>query len=182
MIDSNSFRRFAFVGAAALALVLSGCSASGAAPADETATATADALPSTPAPSAPTADPTPTAAAAPEPAPPAPEPAAPTWESIDGTWCSSAFPTDCLVIAGQTDTTWGLPISFVSEQAGCFLGLEEGANVLFCPAGVPTPGAELSPGTGEPGRDNPAFDRLWVYNGQGPDTLFREDDLTAATA
>lgn len=68
----------------------------------------------------------------------------PVWEDINGTWCGghdgSCFTIDLNTLGGTSDST----ITYKKMWGGCFnggalpKGMGGGANVLYCPAGVPT--------------------------------------------
>jgi hypothetical protein len=111
----------------------------------------------------------------------------PTWEDVDGTWCRTVDPSTCITIQGQRDVTFDAPLAFMEMRNGCFFGTETpadggGANVLYCPAGLLTPGAGFTYGElSEPDGDNDEFDRIWFYNGIGPSTFFRQGEVAAAT-
>lgn len=104
------------------------------------------------------------------------------WADINGTWCPEGQGTDsCVEIAGGRDVTFNADLSFVESRGECLLGLATyqdggGANVLYCPAGAPTPGADFTPRftDGEPViGDNPTKDRIWFFQGPGANTLTR---------
>ncbi|WIE81550.1 hypothetical protein [Curtobacterium sp. MCSS17_016] len=104
------------------------------------------------------------------------------WADINGRWCPEGqSSTDCVEIAGGRDVTFNADLSFVESRGECLLGSATymdggGANVLYCPAGAPTPGADFTPRftDGEPViGDNPTKDRIWFFQGPGANTLTR---------
>lgn len=107
------------------------------------------------------------------------------WEDIAGTWCGLTAP--CIdLVPGTTQTEWGTStLAFDRMMGECFAGSEtsdpgSGAMVVYCPAGAATP-AEI-PGSDvglPPGDDNPAFDRVFIYQGYGTIAWFRQSDLEA---
>ncbi len=107
------------------------------------------------------------------------------WEGIAGTWCGLSAP--CIeLVPGTTQNEWGTStLSFDRMMGECFGGSEtsdpgSGAMVVYCPAGAATP-AEI-PGSDvglPPGDDNPAFDRVFIYQGYGTIAWFRQSDLEA---
>ncbi|ANG85040.1 hypothetical protein [Microbacterium aurantiacum] len=108
------------------------------------------------------------------------------WEDVEGTWCGITYPSCTPIVLGTTVTEWGTStITFEAELGECFAGIGaddpgSGANIVYCPAGAPTP-AEV-PGA-EPGMpptdDNVAFDRVFIYQGYGTAAWFREQDVAA---
>lgn len=108
------------------------------------------------------------------------------WEDVEGRWCGITYPSCTPIVLGTTVTEWGTStITFEAELGECFAGIGaddpgSGANIVYCPAGAPTPagvpGAE--PGM-PPTDDNVDFDRVFIYQGYGTAAWFREEDVAA---
>jgi hypothetical protein len=116
------------------------------------------------------------------------ESAFPRWEDINGEWCAAASVDRCSTIALPKDS-YGAEVTFQESVDGCFLGITvvvdygSGANILYCPAGVPTPTTAGTPMQALSDRtgDNVDFDRVFVWQGFGAGAQFRRADVTAAT-
>ncbi|TFD89905.1 hypothetical protein [Cryobacterium serini] len=107
-----------------------------------------------------------------------------TWEDIDGVWCGMISASDCSYSITLPTNVYGEEITSKGEIDGCFLGMASlpeygsaGSVLAFCPAGVPTAPFIAQ---NQPTLDNPAFDRIWYYNGYEPPTMFREGEAAAA--
>ncbi|MEV7692851.1 hypothetical protein AB0N73_05915 [Microbacterium sp. NPDC089189] len=110
------------------------------------------------------------------------------WEDAAGTWCGIVAPCFELVL-GTTQTEWGTStVAYDRMMGDCFAGSStedpgSGASIVYCPAGAATPSdvPGLEPGL-PPGDDDPAFDRLFIYQGYGAIAWFRSTDLDAVKA
>ena len=97
----------------------------------------------------------------------------------DGAWCFAGG--ECFSIS-QLRTSYGEVIEFTEMHGECFYGYAAipdypGANFMYCPAGAATPSNEAPLFEA----DNPAFDRIWFWQGYGAPTAYRESELAAAT-
>lgn len=113
----------------------------------------------------------------------------PVWEDVAGRWCDTGSPLhaagDCTDIVVGDDGTRVFAFSEMEEQ--CFRGTVRsngpsgpgtgpGANVMYCPAGTPTPATLSGSFNGEPmvHNDDATRDRVWIYHAPGSGTWFRE--------
>lgn len=124
----------------------------------------------------PTPTPTPTPTPEPEPVETTPAPPPASWENVNGTWCSVAG--DCFTVTDYVyeDPAYGTTYWLEQYDApeGCFRGEAisqeyPGSQVLYCPAGVPTPSVIAGVTN-----DDATQERIWFYQGQGADTYFKQ--------
>jgi len=107
-----------------------------------------------------------------------------SWGEVNGTWCTGDQQL-CFTMEGSAYEMMGelYVAQATGADFGCFQGTVthhtyEGAHLLYCPANTPTPFALINPAatTAEEAvyRDDASRDRLWLYNGVGPVTYFRQ--------
>lgn len=105
----------------------------------------------------------------------------PTWNDLNGTWCGGSS-GGCTTIENLVDREHGASFVFRQMKENCFFGSYVppgsvgGANILYCPAGVPTPSEYRgSRGGGKIFEtDDESRDRFWGYQGVGVKAFFRQ--------
>lgn len=107
-----------------------------------------------------------------------------SWGDLNGSWCSWDGQL-CFTVEHGTYEQMGelYVMQGTGDSLGCLQGTVthhtyEGSHVMYCPANTPTPFTLINPDatTAEEAvyMDDPSRDRLWLYNGVGPATYFRQ--------
>ena len=107
-----------------------------------------------------------------------------SWGDLNATWCSWDGQHCFTVEHGTYDQMGELYVmQGTGDSLGCLQGTVthhtyEGMHVMYCPAGTPTPFTLINPDATTADEDvymdDASRDRLWLYNGVGPATYFRQ--------
>lgn len=106
----------------------------------------------------------------------------PEWADLNGTWCGG-YQGDCITIdlTGLNGTS-GSTMTYREMWGGCFNGLAVakngigGAQVLYCPSGVPTTVESSGPSPSEPFvlNEDASRDRVLFFQAPGGHWYFRQ--------